>query len=198
MKELGPQDWVAVVGVVVTAIMTFVTYWMARATKNMADATRQSVQAASEPQLAIEELSLSRDSISGPPSATGSATVIEYKLQFGVLLKNPGQVLVQYRVDEMSASITNFPWREQGTYRNMEGVIHPGLTRLFRGLHTVVSATNTPNLMNARVRVRIRFWSLRDQVREVRATIDADVRTPPTPQTPWVYVEGPHYDVVQK
>jgi len=104
----------------ITVVLAVVTAWMAGETRRMAGVSMRMAQLELQPHLAIDSMKYGWE-----PGPDGT-----YNLQLGVVLSNPGKVVVSYRVENMSVVVaeraqTLRPFASNG------GVIHPGARQPF-------------------------------------------------------------------
>lgn len=113
-------------------------------------------------------------------------------VQVGLRLWNPGKVLVNYRVDSITASISGHAPPPAVRFANRGGVIHPGGETTFYYPPIVVNAP-IPSPGIGRVQYELTYWAVRGWEFKIKAELDLTIRFPPNPGCTWVYTSGPDY-----
>lgn len=171
---MGVAEWINIAMVAATVVLAAGTFWMAVATREMADAANKTAFLEGEPHLAMLGVKVAFED--GGQGRRWDAS--QLRMQFSLDLRNPGKVLVQYRVEDIGVTFEELELKEDGVSLNRGGVIHPGTsTSFFHPPFIVSKAVGQP--VKARIRYRIRYWAVGGDERETRAVISAEVRLPP-------------------
>ena len=160
------------------------TFWLARETRQMAAATKTMVELEAQPHLGLREIQVAFEN--------SPAIAPAVMAQIGLRLWNPGKVLVQYRIDSISASINGHVPPHGGKYANRGGVIHPGGETTFYYPPIVIPAP-VPSLGVGRVQYELTYWAVKGDERKTKAGIEITVGFPPHPSCVWVFTSGPEY-----
>lgn len=161
--------------------MTAVTAWMAWETRRMAKVASDSLKASREPQLCLHTVDLHQGPIAGPYPTAGSLGA-----QITVQLKNPGQVRINYDVEQADLVLDGNPG-SRGPYDNHAGVIFPGDTNQFR-LPPVLLKSPLASGATGTLAFRVRYWSHPNERYSLEFTIGFIASN-----MKWVYQRGPTY-----
>jgi hypothetical protein len=169
---------------VATLALAAGTFWLARETRQMAASTKQMLELEAQPHLGLREIQIGHEN---PPSIAPAVMA-----QIGLRLWNPGKVLVQFRVDSITASINGHVPPQGAKFSNRGGVIHPGGETTFFYPPIVVSAP-LPSPSIGRVQYELAYWAVRGEEHSFKAALDLTIRFPPNPNCTWVFTSGPDY-----
>ena len=160
------------------------TFWLALETKRMAASTREMVLLEAQPHLALAELYVAFEH---PPAIAPS-----FLTQIGLILANPGKVLVQYRVNTFSVVLNKLEPPDGAKYSTRGGVIHPGAQAKFFA-PPIVLPTIPASSGIAEIEFDIAFWSVPNEEKRVNGAIEATIGFSPNSSFAWVYLNGPDY-----
>jgi hypothetical protein len=172
-----------------TLLLGVAIVWLAIATSRMASATQQAVLLEGEPHLALETVSWGASPDPAPP-----AHPQRWHFSVDLQLRNPGKVLVNYRVDSLNLFINGNLYRSHRPILNWGGVIHPGTGSTFFYPYVVVPMpVNNPT--DAQVSYKITYWAVDSEKRTLTARIQSDLPLTGGPIR-FIYTEGPTYGKV--
>ncbi len=160
------------------------TFWLARETHQMAASTKQMLDLEAQPHLGLKEMQVGFES---PPSVAPAVMS-----QIALRLWNPGKVLVQYRVDSITASINKHVPPQGAKFSNRGGVIHPGGETTFYYPPIVVPAP-LPSPGVGQVQFELTYWAVHGEEHRFKAAVDLTIGFPPHPSCTWVFTNGPDY-----
>lgn len=165
------------------------TFWLALETKRMAASTREMVLLETQPHLAIAEIYVAFEY---PPAIAPS-----FLAQIGLVLTNPGKVLVQYRINTFFVELNKLEPPVGSKYSTRGGVIHPAAQTKFFAPPIVVRTMPASSAI-VKIEFDIAFWSVPNEEKRVHGAIEATVSLPPNPSCAWVYLNGPNYGLMSE
>lgn len=168
-----------------TGGLAIATGWMAFETRRMATASRAQIELQGQPHLAFGGFDIATARIASIAEGGTSAGV-----RLGLVLRNPGSVLVSYEVIGLTSTLGGVDLSSP-SFHTFSGVIHPAETTLF--LLPFVSASDGYFTGLADVDLEIAFWAVRKEKRVLRAKVRLEVLSLDPFNWQWVYLSGPTY-----
>lgn len=169
-----------------TLALAVATVWLAIATQQMARASKASIELQSTPYLAIEGLTFGLGHANDLQLATPSGIV-----RLGLLLLNPGHVLVNYEVEELTVTFSGTSL-DKPSFLTKRGVVHPGAKAQYFYPTIKISDQLRPGQMGE-VRFKLAFWTTQQQIKHVEGKTQFTLQSLQPAHVDWLYVEGPSY-----
>lgn len=171
-----------------TGVLAIATAWMAWQTKQMANATVRMFELESRPYLAIKDLRITlamvKEAADGP--------VLSCQMRVGLILSNPGKVLVSYEVADMSVTVAG-KTVDEPHFLNKGGVVHPSGDTVFSfPMIPNLDLTDFPATGVVSIRLSFRGAGAKDE-QKCSARLRYTVQRPPTEHVDWIYLEPPTY-----
>jgi hypothetical protein len=162
------------------------TVWLGWETRRMAIATRESVELQSRPYLAFAALDYSIGKARNLATARDDDAV-----RIGLKLSNPGQVLIQYEVEEL---LVQFEGRtvDHPQFDSRRGYIHPKTEAIFRFPWIFLASAPRPG-QGGEVTFKVNYWATLHRIGHATARLRYSIQGPDLSRIEWHFLEGPTY-----
>lgn len=162
------------------------TVWLGFETRRMARATNESVELQSRPYLSIHAVDYTLGVVN--VLATGRQ---EPAIRLGLVLENPGQVLITYEVETIAATFEGIDL-ENMRFETRGGPIHPKARTTFRCPWLVVPNQPRPG-QGGTISCHVNFWSSLTRVNHVTARLQYTLQGNNASRIEWLWLDGPSY-----
>lgn len=171
---------------VLTLCLGIATVWLAFETRRMASATREAVELQSRPYMAFAGLDYTIGKARNLAAGRDDDAV-----RIGLRLSNPGQVLIQYEVEEL---IVTFEGRtvENPQFDGRRGFIHPKTEAVFRFPWIFLQSPPRPG-QGGEVKFKVNYWASLYRIGNATADMRYSLQGEKLSRIEWHFVEGPAY-----
>jgi hypothetical protein len=170
---------------ILNSVLAATTVWLGFATHSTARATRQSVELQSRPYFSIDGIEINK----GREPITGSEIFREF-INVSILISNPGQVLVNYEIEEFKVSYKD-ETIDNPAFLTLRSVLHPKANS--RYFYPSIFMNNQLTHGSGVVSVKIGFWSTLHTVHHVTAIINFQWQSTESGTPDWRFSNGPIY-----